>query len=215
MNTIEYLKNVYGYDTPIILKNLRIGGKSNTAIRQDLCRAYKKGLLDRYKNGVYYFDSKTTIGDTDILAVSITFEDYITKKYMRDISAPVPELLVYGYYSGLTFLNMIGISQQVPATLEITTNNTSSKKREIISHGRFLWIRKSRTEINFQNWQLLQFLDMFHFLCDDDFEENKQLLVNYIKKCKFTKNQLTQYIKLYSTKTMKRIFETELFYAFK
>ena len=214
MNTIAYLKEVYGYDNPIILKDLRIGGLSKTALRQQLSRAYKRGEINRYSKGVYFNDSKTISPLTGMKVVKIGFEDYIESKYIKDMNSLVPDLTIKGYYSGQTFLNMIGISQQVPARKEITTNNTSSKKREIYLNGRYAILRKSRTEINFQNWKILQFLDMFHFLSDDDFIDNKEILVNYIKFNKFTKNELVKYISLYSIKTQKRIFETEIFYAF-
>lgn len=214
MNTIEYLKEVYGYDTPIILKNIRIGGKSKTAIRQELSRGYKNGLINRYSNGVYFINSKKINKITGLPINPVGFEDYIEQMYIKDNNSLVPDLCVYGYFTGQTFLNMIGISQQVPGKKEITTNNTSSKKRMIFINGRYAILRKSRTEINFQNYKILQFLDMFHFLSDDDFNKNKTLLIKYIEKNKFEKFQLTKYISLYSTKTMKRIFETELIYAF-
>lgn len=214
MNTIAYLKEVYGYDNPIILKNIRIGGLSKTALRQQLSRAYKKGEISRYSNGVYFIDSKTISPILGIHLIKVGFEDYIESKYIKNKNCYASELFINGYYSGQTFLNMMGISQQVPARKEITTNNTSSKKREIYLNGRYVILRKSRTEINFQNWKILQFLDMFHFLSDDDFIKNKKRIVNYIKNNKFTKNQLTKYISLYSIKTQKMIFETEVFYAF-
>lgn len=211
MKLIEYLKEVYGYDNPIILKDLRIGGKSKSAIRQELYRETKLGNIQSYGSGIYYF--KNPISKYSFLPdPSITFDEVIKEKYISKKTNP--ELYVYGYVTGQTFLNQIGISQQVPGKIEITTNKTSSKKRLICVTGRYAILRKARTEVNFMNYKILQFLDMFHFLSRDDLEINKDLLSNYIKENKFSKIEFNRYIKLYSTRTIKMIFESGLIYDF-
>ena len=43
MKFIDYLFDIYGYDKPIILKDLRIGKKSKSAIREEIYRAFKRG----------------------------------------------------------------------------------------------------------------------------------------------------------------------------
>lgn len=210
MNTIEYLKEIYGYENPIILKNIRIGGKSKTAIRQELCRGYKKGLINRFSQGVYYIKKNAVSSLTGQNTSQLGFDDYIENKYIKNNLTIYPELFIYGYYSGQTFLNIIGISQQVPGKKEITTNNTSSKKRTIYIKGRYAIIRKPKIEINYRNYKYLQFLDMFHFLSDDDFNENIHLISAYIKANNFTKNELNKYLNLYPMRTLKFIFESRL-----
>ena len=212
MKLIEYLKEVYGYDTPIILKDIRIGGKSKSAIRQELYRETKLGNIQSYGNGVYYF--KNSINKFSFLPdPSLTFDEVVKEKYISKKTNP--DLYIYGYVTGQTFLNQIGISQQVPGKIEITTNNTSSKKRLICVTGRYAILRKARTEVNFMNYKILQFLDMFHFLSQDDLEINKDLLSNYIKGNKFSKVEFNRYIKLYSTRTIKMIFESGLIHDFR
>ena len=120
MNTIDYLKETFGYSVPILLKNIRIGGKSKTAIRKELSRAVEEGTIVRESNGVYSLREDTDIPDC------VSFESVVELKFIKnDYGFPGLNLDIYGYYSGQTFLNMIGVSQQVPAVLEITTNNTS------------------------------------------------------------------------------------------
>lgn len=211
MELISYLASIYGYDSPIFIKDVRIGRKSKTAIREEFYRAYKKGELNKDGPGVYSIVNKS--GE---LKPSVTFEKILYDKFLYDV--PFPEgmdaFYVKGYYSGLTFLNMIGISQQVPAILEVTTNNTSSKKRYYSALRRVAIIRKARTEITFQNYKILQFLDMFHFLSMDEVKENKELICNYIKENKLSKFQFSQYISLYSTQTIKKIVEGGIINAF-
>ena len=203
MNLISYLKEIYGYDNPIFVKDIRIGGRSKTAIREELSRAYKKGLIERERSGIYFFKSEKRFGS------GIDFNQILQKKFIYADKVPedLKELYIEGYYSGMTFLNQVGISEQVPAIFEITTNKTSSNKRFFTSNGFIAIIRKARIEVNFQNYKYLQFLDMFHFISLEEVKENKQLICDYAKKIGFGKIAFTNYIKFYGPKTMKKIVE--------
>lgn len=211
MKTIDYLREVYGYGVPIFLKDVRIGRKSKTAIKQDIYRGIKSGQLNREGQGVYSLLDKENECDNLVL-----FEEIIENKFIKpDFKKnPFNDLFIYGYYSGLTFLNMMHLSQQVPAIREITTNRTSSKKRYYKIGNRVAIIRKGRTEITFQNWKILQFLDMFYWLTMDDIKENKELLMTYISN-NFFKRDFLDYIKYYDTKIIKMITEGGLIYAFR
>ena len=152
MNTIAYLKEIYGYATPIFLKDIRIGGKSKTAIRKDLSRAVEKGEICRQSQGVYWFKE-----DADIPLV-VSFEDIIHKKYVwDDYGLPDFGLNIYGYYSGMTFLHYIGLTQQVPAVITVATNNTSCT-RYYFSDGRRALLIKPRTRIDRFNY-------LWYFIC--------------------------------------------------
>lgn len=210
MNLINYLKDIYGYDTPIFLKDIRIGGKSKTAIKQEFYRATKNGKIERKSDGIYFIRSEKQFGS------GVTFKEILEKKYLYTdkIDFDYKDLFVEGYYSGMSFLNMIGISEQVPSIPEITTNKTSSKKRFYSSDNFVAIIRKSRTTINYQNYKILQFLDMFHFLSLSEVQDKKDLIIKYVKDNKLSKNQFSQYIKFYSTQTMKKIVEGGIINAF-
>ena len=210
MDIVNYLTQIYGYNAPIFLKDIRIGRKSKSAIKEEFYRATKRGEIVRKSNGIYYVKGNNEFGS------GITFEEIIQKKYLYkdDVAIGFEELFVEGYYSGLTFLNQIGISEQVPAVLEVTTNKTSSKKRYYSSGKRIAIIRKSRTEINFQNYKILQFLDMFYFVSMDEVKKNKELLRTYIKDNCLTRSQFTKYIGFYGTQTIKKIVEGGIIDAF-
>lgn len=212
MDTLTYLRNIYGYDTPIFLKEIRIGRKSKTAIKQELYRAYNNGDIQKKSEGIYYFKSDKEFGS------GITFDKILECRYLYD-DCNLPNvrktLFVKGYYTGHTFLNQIGISTQVPAIVEITTNNTSSKKRTITINGRSAILRKPKIEITHTNWEILQFLDMFHFLTMEEVKDNKQLLINYIEKKNFIMEELKKYIHLYSFSTIKKLTEGGIINAFK
>ena len=211
MDIINYLEQAYGYNKPIILKDVRIGGKSKTAVKESFYRATKEGLLSRDGPGVYSLTKKD-----DLFSGAVTFEKVLESKflYSLDTREELKQLFVAGYYSGLTFLNKIGISQQVPAILEVTTNRTKSKKRFYYALGRIAIIRQSKTEINFQNYKILQFLDMFHFISMDEVIKYKDLLRKYIVDNYLTKNNFMKYISLYGTQTIKKIVEGGIIDAF-
>ena len=207
MEIVQYLKDIYGYGTPIFLKDIRIGRKSKTAIRKELSRAVKDKKIIRNSPGVYCFAEEGRFQN-------VSFEDVIKRKYVKDdFGFAGLDIMIYGYYSGLTFAHMIGLSQQVPAIIEITTNNTSSK-RTISFNGRKAIIKKGRTEITFQNYKILQFFDMLaSFITIDQIRENQKLLYKYIEN-NFTKNDLYTYIGYYKNKVMKILVEENLIEAF-
>lgn len=210
MNLVNYLKDIYGYDTPIFLKDVRIGGKSKTAIKEAFSRMVKKGELKRKGNGIYYIESDKEFGS------GIGFNQILDKKflYYKSFMGEYSEIFVSGYYSGMTFLNEIGISDQVPMIKEITTSRTSSKKRIFKCGNSVAIIRKGKTDITFLNYKILQFLDMFHFVSVDEVKKNKKILVDYIIKNEFTKQGLKNYLKFYSDDTIKKIVEGGLYGAF-
>ena len=201
----------YGYGTPIFIKDIRIGRKSKTAIREEFYRAYKKGDLNREGPGVYSVPKK----DEDFPPV-VTFQDIVVKKYIYPVDTikGLEFLFVEGYYSGLKFLNQIGMSQQVPAILEVTTNRTSSKRRYFTNGKQIAIIRKSKTKIDNTNYKILQFLDMFSFVSLDEVIDNRQLLRDYIKKNGFSKGLFSKYIQFYGFQTLKKITEGGLLDAF-
>jgi hypothetical protein len=212
MNIVSYLENVYGYDTPIFLKDVRIGGKSKAAIKESFYRATKEGHLSRKGPGIYSLVRK----EKGIFRV-VVFEDIVARKFLYSTYVEdykLRELFTIGYYSGMTFLNQIHISEQVPAVLEITTNNTSSNKRLYVVDKRRAILRKGKTKITFQNYKILQFLDMFHWLSLYEIKEKRELLVNYIKENGLSKQQFSEYISLYGFNTLKKITEGGLLDAF-
>ena len=212
MEIVQYLKDIYGYGTPIFLKDIRIGRKSKTAIRKELSRAVKDKKIIRNSPGVYCFAEEGRFQN-------VSFEDVIKRKYVKDdFGFAGLDIMIYGYYSGLTFAHMIGLSQQVPAIIEITTNNTSSK-RTISFNGRICSNTSNKiyfkTEINRLNYKALQFFDLLSScLTIEEIRDNKDQLMSYISK-NLCKKDFTDNIKFYSNKVMKAIVEEGLIYAFK
>lgn len=209
MKVVDYLKETYGYSVPIFLKDIRIGRKSKTAIRKELSRAVKEGQIVRKAKGVYCFKRDDQYID------SVTFEAIVERKFIRDdFGFPGFDLNTYGYYTGQTFLNQIGLSQQVPAVLEIVTNKTSCKRYYNYRPSLRALLTKPKTKIDSSNFIVLQFLDAFKLLDADEIKENHDRLFKYISKY-ITKSDFEKYIGLYSTRTKKLIVEGGLINAFR
>ena len=211
MELVSYLKEIYGYDTPIFIKDVRIGRKSKTAIREEFYRATKRGDLSNDGPGIY-----SIINKTNELEGAVTFEKILEAKFLVSdfVQEGFEPLFKEGYYSGYTFLNMIGITYQVPAILEVTTNKTSSKKYIYSALGRSAIIRRARTEVTFQNYKELQFFDMFYFLTIDEIKDNKKLIVDYAKNNGINKQSFLKYSKFYGAQTIKKIVEGGIIDAF-
>lgn len=203
MNTVSYLKDIYGCGVPIFLKDIRIGQKSKLSIRKDLSRGVENGQICRESQGVYYFDAKREF------PTAISFVDIIDKKYIGiKILDSNDYFQIYGYYTGLSFLNKIGISQQVPAVIELVTNNTSCK-RTICINGYKAVLRKPKAVINNTNWKVLQFLDMFYILDSNEVRENYKKIYEYMVK-NIDVNLVDEYLRFYPKKTASLLLEIKL-----
>lgn len=211
MEIIPYLKEIYGYDTPIFLKDIRIGKKSKAAIKQELYRASKRGDISRRSNGVYYFNSNKEFGS------GITFDEIMKRKYVSDDCGlkGFEEFNVYGYYTGVTFLNQIHYSEQVPAVIEITTNNCRSNKRVIKMGRRMAILRKPKAEITPANYKVLQFLDMFRWMTLQELrtEETRDFLKKYINDSFLTKTQVGEYLGRYGDDMILKLMAGKVFDA--
>ena len=208
MKVIDLLKECYCPYEPIFLKDIRIGRKSSTAIRKELSRAVDSGDLIRSRNGVYALKSD------EYPTSGVTFESIVERKFIKDdFGFPQLNLNVYGYYSGYTFLNQLGVSHQVPAVIEIVTNNTSCKREYIIGKRKAV-IRKGRINIDRFNYKALQFFDAINIMNDNEIKENKDLLKKYIEN-NLSGADFERYIIFFPTKVIVKLRKGGLIEAFR
>mgnify|MGYP003283369084 CR=1 FL=1 len=97
-----YLMENYGYNEPIFIKELSIDGLSQNAVRQSVKRLTAIGFLERYDNGIYYIPrfggllGKSYLDPTEV----------IMRKYVENKSDK------YGYVTGLSFANQLGLRSE-------------------------------------------------------------------------------------------------------
>ncbi len=193
MELMQFLKSEYGYDTPILLSELDLQNLTEENCRKALSRLTKKEYLKRFSQGIYYIPTKTPFGISKLSAKKV-----YEKKYIKNNSS------IYGFYSGLIFGNILGITTQMSNTIEIVTNNESSRLREVQIGNQKVRLRRPNVEITTLNVKILQLLDFINRYPVDKFnKEHYDIILKYVKEQKIKKSDLYTYIDFYPSKVAK------------
>lgn len=200
MEIVSRLQDKYSLNNPIFIDEIRLMFKNYSKIRiaQLIQESINNDRLARFTSGVYYIPTKTLFGNSILSTIKV-----IEKKYIKN------DVEVYGFYFGITFMNNIGISTQVPNIYEIMTNNESTRVRKVKVNNQEVILRKSRVMINKNNYKTLQFLEFIT-------STNMEILLNNVKKINeyFLKNidkkQLIQYMIKYPSKVIKNLYSLGL-----
>ncbi len=198
---LEYINDRYQDGEPILLEKIEYRNKD--ALRQEMKRLTDKGFLIRVYNGVYYKAYKTIFNTDGKMSIDM----YINKKYLGESSSKI------GYISGLSLANKYGFTTQVPAQIEITSNNATTKQRKVEVDGHILVIYSPVTVINEENISSLQFLDLMQNIdrySELDGEELNIKLKEYVKKNNVNFDIVKNFISLYPDRVYKNIYNVGL-----
>lgn len=199
----EYLKEHYEEAEPIFLNDIHLNGIRRDNFLHQVKTLTDAGKIKRYEKGIYYIPKQTRF---------------------RSASGPSPELMAkykyisrgldtYGYYSGGTFANIIGISMQVPMKKEITSNNTAAIVREVTIGNQPFIIRKTNIPICDKNVKVLQLLELLKNLnnyLDICYEEAREKLKYYSLENHITKDDIDKYIRAFPDSTFRHYYEMRL-----
>ena len=202
-----YLMENYGYSEPIFLNDLSIEGLSENAVRQSVKRLVASGFLERYDNGIYYIPKHGGLLGKSYLDPSMV----IIRKYVENQSDK------YGYITGLSFANQLGLTTQMPAVIEIVTNRESTNVRMLMVGNQKVRVKKSSISVSEDNAELLQLLDAIgqaERYTELTIEETIDILITYIRKKKFTKGQLSDVSSALTGATAKKMIEWGMIYEF-
>lgn len=162
-----------------------------------------KGMIKKYDKGIYYIPKKTmlkaTVGPSADMVARYRF---VTKGEE-----------IFGYYSGNSFANQLGISMQVPRKIEIVSNNSNSSPREIEIGGRKFLIRKSSIVINRENVYVLQLLELLKNIevyMDGSYDEARVKIEEYIDIHDIRKESVNRYIREFPINVFKNYYELGL-----
>lgn len=117
----------------------------------------KHGNFIRYKKGIYYKCVDTVFGKT-----KIKYADLVKRLYLED------EDEVYGYETGASLINSLGLTTQVPKYTYFATN-----KLQVDKVDDTIKLVKPVTKVTEKNYRYLQMLDVIsnrfkvHFEVDD------------------------------------------------
>ena len=150
----EILRCEMGAGKPILTNEIlrACEGTARSSVFEKIDAGLQAGDLARFDRGVYYVPEPSVVPGLDM---PLNPESVLRKKYIRDGSE------VYGFRSGLALLNDRGISNQVPAVLEITTNRSPRRVYAIKPVGgyREILLRKPRVPVSADNVTELEALE--------------------------------------------------------
>lgn len=202
-----YLMENYGYNEPIFLNELSVEGLSKNAIRQSVKRLTANGFLERYDSGIYYIPKSGGLLGKSYLDPTVV----IMRKYVESKSNQ------YGYITGLSFANQLGLTTQMPAVIEIVTNREATNGRTVFLGNQRVRVKRSVIAVSDSNAELLQFLDSVgqaEKYTELMLDETVNRLIAYTKKKQFTKNQLSEVIPALTEATAKKLIEWGMIYEF-
>lgn len=202
---LEYLQERYRVNEPIFVSDIALP-VTNTNLRQMFKVLCDSGQIMRYDTGIYYLKGKSKLkGGTVMSADEVARYKYISRNNQ-----------INGYYSGYTFANQLGLTTQVPFTIEIVSNYSSAKYREISLKNQKIILRKPRTQITNENCNILQFLDLLKDLemYADDISDAAKRLSAYAKELRLCRTEIDEYIGFFPERIYKNIYETRLYNVF-
>ena len=199
---LDYLKSHFGPGKPIFTSDAESLGLSAGNLRQQFKKLVDAGELSRFEPGIYFLPDK----NHEYYPISTNMvAEY---KYITNGED------VYGYFSGYTFANQLGICLQVPYKEEIVSNNATAIVREV-KVGRIPFVvRRSKIAITRDNCDVLQLLDLLKdveeytdYECE---EEAPDLIRRHIIRNKIRRADIDKYIENFPLKTYKSIYDLRL-----
>ena len=203
----SYLLEKYDYNEPIFLNELSIEGLTENAVRQSVKRLVASGFLERYDNGIYYIPKQGGVLGKSYLDPFLV----IMRKYVRNKSE------TYGYITGISFVNQLGLTTQMPAIIEIVTNKEATNGRMVTVGNQQIRIKKPSVTVSDNNAELLQLLDgisQAEKYTELPMEETIDKMLSYVKQKKFTKEQLSEVAPVITGATAKKLIEWGMIYEF-
>ena len=200
---LEFLKSKFGPGKPIFTEDAEPLGLSAGNLRQQFKKQVDAGELSRFEPGVYF------LPDPNHEYYPISSNMVAEYKYITDGDE------IYGYYSGYTFANQLGLCLQVPYKAEIVTNNTTAIAREVKVGKIPFYIRRAKIAVTKENRNVLQLLDLLKdveeytdYCCE---EEAPDIIRRHILRNKILRADVDKYIENFPLKTYKYIYELRLY----
>ena len=203
---LEFLKSKFGPGKPIFTEDAESLGLSAGNLRQQFKKLVDAGELSRFEPGVYF------LPDPNHEYYPISSNMVAEYKYITNGDE------IYGYYSGYTFANQLGLCLQVPYKAEIVTNNTTAIAREVKVGEIPFYIRRAKVEVTKDNRNVLQLLDLLKdveeytdYCCE---EEAPDIIRKHILRNKILRADVDKYIENFPLKTYKYIYDLRLYDVF-
>lgn len=200
---LEFLRSKFGPGKPIFTEDAEPLGLSAGNLRQQFKKLVDAGELSRFEPGVYF------LPDPNHEYYPMSSNMVAEYKYITNGDE------IYGYYSGYTFANQLGLCLQVPYKAEIVTNNSTAFAREVkVGHTPY-YIRRAKIAVTKENRNVLQLLDLLKdveeytdYCCE---EEAPDIIRRHILRNKILRADVDKYIENFPLKTYKYIYDLRLY----
>lgn len=196
---IERLSEKFNNNEPIFTEEILglFREYSRAQVFRYIDKAKERKEIVQFTKGVYYIPNVTFWGDLS----TITADAVIEKKYLRNAEQ------TYGVFGGIKLLNNFSVTTQMAAVIEVVTNNETTRCREIAVNGRRFILRKSRCEINKNNYAAYTVLQLFNDFTEQDRldEASRKRLLEYIKSRKVTQKQLLELSMQFPARATKKL----------
>ncbi len=193
---IEKLKKEFEVNTPIFTREiLKVFPEFTRAyVFRLINTALEKSELCQIDTGTYYLPTVTPFGNSLISPRAVAAKKYLTNSTDT-----------YGIYSGLALQNAFSLTTQIPNTIEIITNNTSSRRRKITINRMPFILRKSRCKITRENESAYCVLQLFSETNGIEMNEaGRKAIANYIRKNKISNDTLLELAEKFPATTLKK-----------
>ena len=158
-------------------------------------------------NGIYYIPKQGGLLGKSYLDPFLV----IMRKYVRSKTE------TYGYVTGISFVNQLGLTTQMPAIIEIVTNREATNGRTVTVGNQKVRIKKAAVEVSDNNAELLQLLDgigQAEKYTELTMKDTIDIMRSYVKKKHFTKEQLSEVTSVITGATAKKLIEWGMIYEF-
>lgn len=186
---------------------IQLEGISDNALRQYFKRMVQSGDIIRFDTGVYYLPKASRILKKSYLESM----KVIIRKYIKNAGE------TYGYFSGATFANQIGLTTQMPTVLEIVTSRESTKGRIVTVGSQKVRLKRPSIEITSENAGLLQLLDIVsQAKLYSEYPEQKtgEILKRYVRNQRYTRESLMNSLPAITGTTAKNLIKWGIIYEF-
>ena len=199
---IERLSEKFNNNEPIFTEEILglFREYSRAQVFRYIDKAKERKEIVQFAKGVYYIPNVPFWGDLS----TITADAVIEKKYLRNAEQ------TYGVFGGIKLLNNFSVTTQMAAVIEVVTNNETTRCREIAVNGRRFILRKSRCEINKNNYAAYTVLQLFNDFTEQDRldEASRRRLLEYIKSRKVTQKQLLELSMQFPARATKKLIRS-------
>ena len=191
------LEKRFGKNEPIFMEDIveTWSEYSRSSVYNLIKTLCDEGTLIKKIPGVYYFPKEAVYWEGTL---SLDTMKIVERRYLMYRGK------VFGYYSGQTLMNMVGLSNQVPNTEEIVTMNEAAGRRTVTINGFKYILRRAKIKINEKNAPVMQLLEIFNQY-DQPLAEYQQDNLIALARGKIDRDVLTECAKCFPRRALQNL----------